>query len=151
MLLNQGKKEMFCYMGCYSQKKKEVGRCVTVRNSPTISAPQRQTGYVSPLSLFQASFWIILEFEVFFVLFWPQRQNVPYPTPSLKSSGSLIQRSFPGTQFSLFHAQPYHLPSLTLLDFSSQHSILFFLNVFSAQNRAQHYQALKKIFIEQAN
>lgn len=115
MLLHQGKKEMFCYMGCFRQKKKEVGRCITVRNSPTISAPQRQTGYVSPLSLFQDSFWIILEFEFFLSCFGLKGRMSFTPLPP-SILGLWFRESFPGLSFHLSIPSPITCHPLALSD-----------------------------------
>lgn len=54
MRLNQGGKgSVLLHVLLQSgKKKKEVGRCVMGRNSSTISAPQIQTGYVSPLCIY---------------------------------------------------------------------------------------------------
>lgn len=122
--LPRGKRK--CSVACVAsvRKKKEVGRCITGRNSPTISVPQIhtvcRTSSVSTLGF-------ILDFPGIWVLcvsFRFQRQNVPSPTPPLNSSRSLIQRLLPWTHFSPLHIQPHYSPSLTLLYFSSEHSTL---------------------------
>lgn len=124
MWLNQGKKEVFCHMCCFSPKKKEVGRCITGRNSPAISVPQIHTVCRTSVS----TLGFILDFPGIWVLcvsFRSQRQSVPPSTPSLNSSRSLIQRHLPLD--SLFtSASP--APSLTI-----PYPALFFSRALNTQ------------------